>query len=125
MDLEAHLARAPADTVRCAEEPGRFAVTAGVADQTRENLEDIGNAEKRSDARATCKGVMGVLLSSLRVALSDRNASTRRQCHRQIPARRRRDGIVHPPSGTDEITARQGRLGDPRAAGAELSPEGH
>ena len=44
VDLEAHLARAPADTVRRAEEPGRFAVTARVAGQTREDLEDVRNA---------------------------------------------------------------------------------
>ena len=44
VDLEAHLARAPADAVRRAEEPGRFAVTAGVGGQAREDLEKVRNA---------------------------------------------------------------------------------
>ena len=55
---------------------------------------------------------MGVRSAAFRVALSDRNAGTRRQRRRQDPARRRRDGIVHPPPRPGEITARQGHLGD-------------
>jgi hypothetical protein len=44
VDLKAYLASALADGVRCAEEPGRFVVTASIAGQTREDVEDVCNA---------------------------------------------------------------------------------
>ena len=85
VNREAHLAYAAADAVRRTEEPSRLTLIAGVTGQAREDFEEVRHAQKRSDARATRKGVMGVLLSSFRVALSDRNASTCGQRHRQVP----------------------------------------
>ena len=51
LDLEADRADALPDAVCRAEEPGGFAVTAGVAGQSGEALQDVGNAQVRLDVR--------------------------------------------------------------------------
>ena len=56
--------------------------------------------------------VVGVAFGLFGLTLRDRDAGARRQRQRQVPAARRRDGVVGPASGRDQIPARQRDLGD-------------
>ena len=69
IDLEPDRAHALPDAVCRAEEPGRFAVTAGLAGQSGEAFEDVGDAQVRLDVGGTRQRVMGVALGLLRLTL--------------------------------------------------------
>jgi hypothetical protein len=49
-----------ADTLWRAEQTGRFAVTTGLARQSAEALEDVGDEQVRLDFAGTCERVVGV-----------------------------------------------------------------
>jgi hypothetical protein len=55
---------------------------------------------------------MGIALGLFRLTLEDRDEGAHGQSKRQVPAGRRRDGVVRPASGRGQIPARQ------RGAGA-------
>ena len=95
----------------CAEEPGGFAVTAGLAGQHGEALEDVGDEQVSLDFAGTCERVVGVAFGLVRLTLRDRHPGARRQRHRQVTAGCRRDGVVGPAAGRDQIPARQRGLG--------------
>ena len=62
----------PADTLSCAVEAGSFGVTACLARQAREDLQNVRDAEMcASTRRAYGKGLMGVALGLFDVALRD------------------------------------------------------
>ena len=73
-----------------AEEPGGFAVTAGLAGQSGEAFEDVGDEQVRLDFGGTRERVVGVALSLLRLTLCDRHAGARGQRPDSEAARRRR-----------------------------------
>ncbi len=60
VDREANFTGALPDAVGCAEQPGRFAVTAAVTGKSRKNFEDVGNTETCADTGAAREGVVGV-----------------------------------------------------------------
>ena len=62
MDLEADRADAQPDGLCRAEEPGGFAVTAGLAGQSGEALEDVGNEQVCLDSGGARERVVGVAL---------------------------------------------------------------
>ena len=107
IDLEPDRAHALPDGRCRAEEPGRFAVTAGVAGQSGEAFQDVGDAQVRLDVGGTRERVVGVAFGLVRLTLRDRHAGTRGQRPHQRPAGRCRDGFVGPAPGRDQIPARQ------------------
>ena len=59
----------------------------------------------------TGERVMGVALGLLRLTRRDHHAGAHGQRLHQRPARRRRDRLVGPPAGRDQIPIRQGGVG--------------
>ena len=107
-DLEPHRAHALPNAVCRAEEPRGFAVTAGVAGQSGEALQDVGNAQvrlRRSAAIASASWASRSACSGSPCAIATR-ARVVSATH-QPPARRRRDGVVGPAAGREQIPARQ------------------
>ena len=91
-----------------AEEAGGFAVTAGLAGQRGEALQDVGDAQVRLHVGGARERVVGVAFGLFRLTLRDRHAGARGQrSDSQPPAGRRRDGLVGPAAGRDQIPARQ------------------
>ena len=93
-----------------AEEAGRFAVTVGIAGQSREAFQDVGDEQVRLDFGGARERLVGVTLGlsgspcaiatrARVVSASDRNGPSCRY------------GVVGPAAGRDEIPARQRGLG--------------
>ena len=106
LDLEADGAHALPDGMCRAEEPGGFAVTAGIAGQSAEALQDVGNAQIRLDAGGDRERVVGVAFGLFRLTLRDRHPGARRQRPRYQPVVFD-DGVVGPAAGRDQIPTRQ------------------
>ena len=90
-----------------AEEAGRFAVTAGLAGQSGEAFQDVGDEQVRLEFGGTRERVVGVALGLFWLTLRDRHPGARRQRVRQERAGRCRHGVVGPAAGRDQIPARQ------------------
>ena len=98
-----------------AEKAGGFAVTAGIADQRAEALEDVGNGQVRLEFGGARERVVGVALGLVWLTRRDRHAGARRQRHDQKSAGCCRDGLVGPAAGREQIPARQRGLRTIRA----------
>ena len=98
-----------------AEEAGGFAVTAGVAGQSGEAFEDVGDEQVRLDFGGARQRVVGVALGLLRLTRRDRHPGADRERQRQLPAGCSRDGLVGPAAGGGEIPVCQRGLGIPDA----------
>ena len=109
-----------------AEEAGRFAVTAGIAGQSAEAFQDVGDEQVRLGFGGTGERVMGVTLGLLWLTLCGRHPGARRQRVRQERAGRCRHGVFGPAAGRDQMPARQRGMGfahapQPAPAGAGSS----
>ena len=96
VDPQTNLTGAVADAVGCAEQPSSFSVTACIADQTCENVENVRKALMGPDAGAAGKGIAGVAFGLLGVTAENLNPGTCRQRHRPVPPLCGSDCIVSP-----------------------------
>ena len=92
--------------VRCAEEPRCFAVTAGIARQTREAFEDDGNGQVSPNVGGARECVMGVACAFFRLPLRDCQPGACQQRCRSVITGRVRNRLVGPTAGRDQISAR-------------------
>ena len=99
-----------------AEQPGGFAVTAGVAGQSGEALEDVGNAPGAPRCRRRARARRGRRARPAPAHPRDRHPGARRQRQHPPPARCRRDGLVGPAAGGGEIPVCQRGLAHSRCA---------
>jgi hypothetical protein len=73
-------------------------------------FKNVGNADIGPHAGGADERVMGGTFCLFQLTPRDRDASTRRQRLREMPAPRRRNGIVGQATGRDEITPGQRNL---------------
>ena len=78
----------------------RLAVTAGVADESGKALESVGGDEVGVDCGCNGERFPGVAFGLRGLTLCGRDTSAGGEHHGQVAARRRRYGLVGPPTGT-------------------------
>ncbi len=115
-NLEPDCANAEPDGSCRAEEPGGFAVTAGITGLCGEALQGVGTAQVSLNFGGAPERVMGVAFGFFWLTLRDRHPGADRQRRRQVPAGCSRDGLLGPAAGGGEITVGQRGLGIPRRA---------
>jgi hypothetical protein len=79
----------------------RLPVTAGIAGESGEAPQDVGDEQVRLELGGTRERVVGVAFALFRLLLRDRHPGARQQRKRQEKAGRARDRLVGPMAGRD------------------------